>query len=225
MLDFIKRFKWFIIIPGVLGFVLFLGVNIHIHTNAQGLIEGDVVDVKPAQAAIVLGARALTEDVPSHIYEDRLLKGLELYQNGVVEKILVSGDNGQHSYDELNVARKYLLDREVPAEDIFLDHAGFNTFDTMYRARNIFGVDDAVIVTQKFHLPRAIFLAEAQGLDVQGYMADRMIYRDALRNQIRESLARIKAFGMVVLPYRSTYLGEPIDINGDGRQTWDEFTE
>jgi SanA protein len=150
---------------------------------------------------------------------------LELYQNGVVEKILVSGDNGQHSYDELNVARKYLLDREVPAEDIFLDHAGFNTFDTMYRARNIFGVDDAVIVTQKFHLPRAIFLAEAQGLDVQGYMADRMIYRDALRNQIRESLARIKAFGMVVLPYRSTYLGEPIDINGDGRQTWDEFTE
>ena len=117
--------------------------------------------------------------------------------------------------------RRYLQGRSVAAEDIFMDHAGFDTCDTMQRAARVFGVRSAVVVTQAFHLPRAVYLARASGLDAVGLEADRHRYRKAAMNHFRESIARVKSFGEIHLGLGPRFLGPPIPIDGDGHATWD----
>src|SRR3989338_7718288 len=133
-------------------------------------------EIDPAPVAIVLGAKVKTDGQPSDILRDRLLTAIDLYRAGSVEKILVSGDDGQVEYDEVNAMRLYLLSADVDPDDIFLDHAGFDTYDSMIRAQKVFGVTKAIIVTQAYHLPRALYLADAFGIDAQGVAADRQTY-------------------------------------------------
>jgi len=134
----------------------------------------------------------------------------------------VSGDNGQDGYDEVNAMRAYLLDAGVAPEDLFLDHAGFDTYDSAYRARHVFGVTDAIIVTQRYHLPRALYLADRVGIRAQGVSSDLQPYVKQAWFSARESLARVKAVGDVLFGAEPEYLGDPVDITGDGRVTWDE---
>lgn len=176
--------------------------------------------VETYQTAIVLGAKVNNDD-PSDILEDRLLTGLELYQDGKVEKILVSGDNGQIEYNEVGAMRDYLLEKGVSGEDIFMDHAGFDTYDTMYRAKEIFKVEDAIIVTQNFHLPRAIYIARALDIDAVGVSADRQTYVYIDLYERREKLAQVKAFLNVIFHSKPKFLGDPIPITGDGVESWD----
>jgi SanA protein len=151
---------------------------------------------------------------------DRLETGVELYRLGKVEKLLLSGDHGTVPYDEVNAMRTYVIERGVPPEDIFMDHSGFSTFDSMYRARDVFLVTDALVVTQDFHLPRAVYTARALGLEATGVSADRRPYRDTGRLAVREWLARCKAFlQLQVLNSRPRFLGPTIPITGDGRAT------
>ncbi len=179
-------------------------------------------ELEHAPIAIVLGAKVKPDGVPSDILGDRLLTAVDLYDRGLVDKLLLSGDDGQLEYDEVNAMRLFVLDHGVAPEDIFLDHAGFDTYDSMVRAREVFGISSAIVVTQDFHLPRALYLARAEGIDVQGVSADRQTYVGILRYRIREIPASTKAVLNVFFDIAPTYLGQPIDSTGDGQVTWDE---
>lgn len=181
-----------------------------------------VDNVAPAPIAIIFGARVKNDGTPSDILRDRLLTGIDLYDRRIVTKLLLTGDDGQIAYDEVNAMRVFVLDHGVAPSDVFLDHAGFDTFDSVVRASKVFGVTQAILVTQRYHLPRALYLAEAFGITAQGVSADRQTYRGMLRYEMRELLADIKAVFDVVFHTSPKYLGEPIDATGDGRATWDE---
>lgn len=214
-----KIFKWGIIFC-LLFFVSVVLINLEVKYKYSKYILAEDNDVT-AYTAIVLGARVYRDETLSHVYQDRVQTALELYQDGRVEKLLISGDHGREEYDEVNAAKDYLLEHGVESQDIFLDHAGFDTYDTMYRAKAIFQVKDAIIVTQEFHLPRAVYIARKLGLDAYGINADKRVYLSALRNDIRESLARVKAFFNIILKSKPKYLGDLIPITGDGQATWD----
>lgn len=174
-----------------------------------------------AQVVIVPGASVLRNGQPSDVLADRLLAAFDVYQAEKVDAILVSGDHGQDGYDEVNVMRTYLLELGVPPEDIFLDHAGFDTYDTMYRARHVFGVTSAVLSTQTFHLPRALYIGQAVGIGVQGVAAERQPYVKDAEFAFRERFANVKAYIDVIFGSEPAYLGATIDISGDGQTTWD----
>ncbi len=203
-----------------LVFLLFIFCIIDVLRFRSSIASIDLVDHAPV--AIVLGAKVKTDGSPSDILRDRLLTAIDLYETGLIEKILVSGDNGQMEYDEVNAMRVYLLAAEIDADDIFLDHAGFDTYNSMIRAREVFGVTKAIIVTQEYHLPRALYLADAFGIDAQGVAADRQSYLGMLRYETRELLADVKAIFDVTFHSAPHFLGDVIDITGDGRVTWDE---
>lgn len=179
-------------------------------------------DVPAASLIIVPGASVLASGKPSDILADRLTVAADLYAAGKADTILVSGDNGQDAYDEVNAMRVFLLNEGVAPENIFLDHAGFDTYDTMYRANRVFGVTDAIVVTQGYHLPRALFLASKLGIEAAGVPSDLQPYVKQDWFTFREMFARVKAFFEATFGAEPTYLGEPIDIEGDGRVTWDE---
>ena len=188
--------------------------------SARSHIVAGPQDAPAAKVAIVLGARVYTDGTPSPMLADRLAIGVELYKLGKVDKLLLSGDHGTTTYDELNVMLRYCLDRGVPDEDVFTDHAGFDTYDTMYRARDVFKVTDALVVTQGFHLPRAVYIARTLGLDATGVVADIQSYTGEWRFSLREWPARVKAFFQLhVTKPGPRFLGPAIPIDGDGRAT------
>ncbi len=188
---------------------------------AEGKTYREVASVPPRYTAIVLGAAA-PEGVPSSILEDRLRTALALYQAGKVQRFLLSGDHGKESYDETNVMKAWLQAQGVPDADLFLDHAGFRTLDTMGRAKAVFRVEDAVIVTQAFHLPRALFLADAFGIDAVGMAADLHTYSDARYNDTRERIARFVAWvDVAIIGRKPRLLGPELPITGDAKLTWD----
>jgi len=199
---------------------VWLGINLWIIVGTRSYRYEHVAFVPQRQTAIVLGALVYPSGRPSDILADRLDTAADLYLAGRVGKVLVSGDQGRAAYDEVNAMRRRLQDRGVRPEDIFMDHAGFDTCDTMQRARRVFGVNSAVIVTQAFHLPRAVYLARPCGLDAVGGEAGCRRYRHAARNHIRESLARVKSFAEIQLGVDPHHLGPRIPIDGDGRATW-----
>lgn len=134
----------------------------------------------------------------------------------------MTGDHGRRSYDEVNRMRRYAESCGVPAEDIFLNHAGFNTYDSVYRAKNIFRVDSAVVITQEFHLPRALYIARSLDLDAVGVPADKYRYAGVEQYYLREIPARLKAFLCVAAGVKPRFLGEVIPITGDARMTHDQ---
>ena len=149
----------------------------------------------------MLGARVLPDGTLSPMLADRVAQALALYRTGAVDRIIVSGDHGSWSYDEPGAMRDELLAHGVPARAVFTDHAGFDTWSTMRRAAEVFGVHSAIVVTQGFHLPRALFLARAAGLGTpQGVASDLQPYgRSGLAATVREAAARVKAVGSVAL--------------------------
>ncbi len=176
-------------------------------------------DAPVCDAVLVLGAKVYEDGTPSPSLADRLDRAIELYQMGKAPKIIASGDHGTAEYDEVNSMLDYLLAHGIPREDIFLDHAGFNTYDSLYRARDIFCVKSLLISTQDFHIGRAVYMGRRLGLDAWGVPTpDRQAYR--AYNQLRESLARVKAvLETDVLRRRPRYLGDAIPIWGDGTVT------
>ena len=201
--------------------IAFVVINIYIINSTKSQIFAIQDNVTARQTALLLGARVYDDGRLSHVMEDRALTAIQLYQSGKVDKILISGDHGTSGYDEVNTIKDYLINQNVPQENIFTDHAGFDTYDSIYRARDIFEVDSMIIVTQKFHLPRAVYIANSLGVKSIGVVADRREYRDKERNQIRESVARIKAFLNVILKAEPKFLGNKIPITGDSSNSWD----
>ena len=137
-------------------------------------------------------------------------------------KLLMSGDHGRVSYDEVNAMKQFAIDRGVPSEDVFMDHAGFSTYETMYRAKEVFAAKRVIIVTQKYHLYRAVYIAEQLGLEAYGVDSDLQSYIKQPYYNAREILARDKDFVKVIFKPKPTYLGEVIPISGSGDLTNDK---
>lgn len=192
-------------------------------TEDRILSAEDSAQLQDVDCILVLGA-GVHGTTLSHMLEDRVLTGIKLYELGSAPKLLMSGDHGQDDYDEVNAMKDYAKDKGVPSEDIFMDHAGFSTYESIYRARDIFQAKKIIIISQKYHLHRALFIADYLGLEAYGvdsqlrpYAADTNIY-----NTIREFLARNKEFIYVRLNPVPTFLGEAIPISGNGDSTNDK---
>jgi len=197
------------------------GVNAAVKSEASKYITS-VEDAPRADAILVLGARVYPNGSVSSILNDRLETALELERAGKSDRFIVSGDHGQVEYDEVNTMRSFLEERHIPRQHIFMDHAGFSTYESMYRARDIFQVRKVLIVTQQYHLMRAVYAARRMGLDAYGIASDKQSYRGMARFEAREVLARAKDFALVnVFKPKPTYLGDTIPISGDGRLTAD----
>ncbi|MCK9438783.1 YdcF family protein [Patescibacteria group bacterium] len=193
-------------------------INININRIGNNLCD---LDNTHKQAALVLGAKVWNNGNLSDIFRDRVKTAIELYNTGKVDKILVSGDHGQVEYDEVNTAKEYLLENNIKPEDIFLDHAGFDTYDSLYRAKEIFQADSLIVVTQDFHLPRALYIADKLEIDSCGVSADlQRYYGEDTRNR-REVLAKVKAWLNITFNSKPKYLGDVIPLSGSGLDTWD----
>ncbi|MDU1936218.1 MAG: ElyC/SanA/YdcF family protein [Clostridium sp.] len=173
-------------------------------------------------AIIVLGAGVREDGTPSDILTDRLSTSLDVLNLGVEGKLLLSGDHGREGYNEVGTMKDYILNNsDIKEKDIFLDHAGFSTYDSIYRAKDIFKVESAIIITNEYHLPRALYLAEKLGIDAYGYTSDKReyYYMDAYKK--REKIAQLKDFLFVnVLKPEPKFLGDSIPVNtSDGRDT------
>ena len=164
--------------------------------------------------AIVFGAGVWPGGQLSPVLEDRVYTGAQLYHAGKVQKLLMTGDNRTVDYNEPGHMREYALELGVPDEDIVLDYAGRRTYDSVYRARHIFRVDEAILVTQAYHLDRALFTAQALGLDVVGVSADRRDYSNITRYWWREVLATALAAVEVYITHPVPVLGEELPIFG-----------
>lgn len=175
-----------------------------------------------ADCILVLGAGVWEGDRPSAMLQDRLLRGVELYELGASDRMLMSGDHGRTDYDEVNVMKAFVIERGVPSEFVFMDHAGFSTYESMYRARDIFQARRVVIVTQEYHLYRALYIARAMGLEAYGVSAKPYTYAVQTYYDIREMLARAKDFFYVLFRPKPTYLGDAIPVSGNGNVTNDK---
>lgn len=176
---------------------------------------------QPAYDCVIVPGALVHEDgTPSGMLADRLDMAVKIYRSGVTDRILVSGDHGRPDYNEVGVMRQYLIDAGIPAEHIFMDHAGFDTYDTVYRAESIFGVKRALITTQDFHLPRALYIGVQLDLDLQGVDCGYSHTTANIYYTFREYPARVKAWlDCEILHISPTFGGEPIPISGDGRAT------
>lgn len=170
---------------------------------------------------MVLGCGA-ANGVPSDMLRDRLQRGVELYKNGASTKLLMSGDHGKEDYDEVNVMKNFAMENGVPDDDVFMDHAGFSTYESMYRAKEIFKVEKMLIVTQPYHLYRAVYDARKMGIDAYGTESMPNTYVMQKYNDAREFLARDKDFLWCIIKPEPTYLGDSIPVQGSGKLTNDK---
>ena len=204
--------------------IVVLGVNLYVKKSVQKNIISveDAVKLDNVDAIIILGAGVWNKDTPSPMLNDRLLQGIELYKLGASPKLLMSGDHGQVDYDEVNVMKNFAINAGADSKDIFMDHAGFSTYESVYRAKEIFGVHKVIIVTQGYHLYRALYLAKQLGIEAYGVASDQQVYNGQQNRELREILARNKDFVNAILKPKPTYGGEAIPINGNGNVTNDK---
>ena len=212
----------FIIIV-ILIILIILGINLYVKnsTKKQIVDNNDYSNLNDIDCIIVLGA-GIWGDKPSPMLEDRLLQAIELYKNNVSSKIIMSGDHGKQDYDEVNTMKDFAIEKGVPSENVFMDHAGFSSYESIYRAKEIFGAKKIVIVTQKYHLYRALYIANKLGIEAYGVGADPRQYVGATYRELREILARNKDFIKCIFKPKPTYLGETIPVSGNGDITNDK---
>ena len=217
--------KYKAVIFVVLGIVLLIGiaaVSLSVYmvkATEKNIFTADTFkNDEKADCILILGA-GVRDDKPKPMLRDRLLTGIELYKSGAAEKIIMSGDHGRADYDEVNVMRAFALEQGVRAEDIFLDHAGFSTYDSVYRAKNIFGAENIIIVSQKYHLYRALYISEKLDVKAAGVSANLNTYGGQLKRDIREIIARDKDFFKCIVKPEVEIMGDKIPLDGDGSIT------
>ena len=216
----IKKLTAAVLAAAAVCAVLVFGIDFYVKQKAKPYILTPEEAGEGYDCVLVLGC-GVWGDTPSHMLEDRLLEGISLCQSGASKKLLMSGDHGRKGYDEVNVMKKFAVDRGIPSEDVFMDHAGFSTYESMYRAKEIFKAEKILIVTQDYHLYRAIYDARALGLEAYGVASNPRSYGGQLYRDIREILARNKDFIYSIIKPEPTYLGEAIPVQGNGNLTND----
>ena len=203
--------------------IMMLSINFYVvnKTKSKIVTEKQAKELENVDCILVLGA-GIWGDKPSPMLEDRLLQGITLYNNQTSSKIIMSGDHGKEEYDEVNVMKDFAIEKGVKSEDIFMDHAGFSTYDSVYRAKEIFKAQKIIIVTQKYHLHRALYVAEKLGIEAYGAASDPREYRGQVVRELREVLARDKDFFKCIIKPEPTYLGDTIPVSGNGDATNDK---
>ncbi|AWH75008.1 hypothetical protein DCS32_12800 [Dokdonia sp. Dokd-P16] len=213
----LKHLKKFIAVA-LIGIILLIcgvyALSHHIESSTKDQTFTRSSKVPEVYTVIVLGASVRANGNLSTMLEDRVASALKLYNEGRVTRFLLSGDNGTASYNEPKAMKAYLMDKGVPEDDIFLDYAGFDTYDSMYRASSVFNVKEAIVVTQEFHLPRALYIANKLDLTYYGFVGDKRTYQRESANKRRELLANVKAFLELTINKEPTYLGPKIPIDG-----------
>lgn len=206
------------------GGIAVLGINSHVKRSTvdQILSPEEAAKLTDVDCILVLGCYVHDSGRPSDMLGDRLRRGIELYQCEASKKLLMSGDHGREDYNEVKAMKKEAMEAGIPSEDIFMDHAGFSTYESVFRARDVFAADKVIIVTQTYHLYRALYVANALGVEAYGVAADYHTYAGQGYRELREILARNKDFATSILKPNPTYLGEVIPVNGDGNVTNDE---
>ena len=210
-----------IIIAVVIVIILIINFFVKQSTKKQIIKNSEIKKLEDIDCIIVLGA-GIWENKPSPMLEDRLLEAISLYKNNVSDKIIMSGDHGKEDYDEVNVMKNFAIEKGIPSENIFMDHAGFSSYESIYRAKEIFKAKKIVIVTQKYHLYRSLYIANKLGLEAYGVGSDPRQYVGAFYRELREILARNKDFIKCIFKPEPTYLGEAIPVNGNGDITNDK---
>lgn len=203
--------------------VLVLSINFYVilSTKKQILKDSEYSNLKDIDCILVLGA-GVWGDRPSPMLEDRLNTAIMLYEEGIASKIIMSGDHGREDYDEVNIMKEYAIKKGIPSEDIFMDHAGFSTYDSIYRAKEIFEAENILIVTQEYHLYRALHIANSLDINAYGVNSDPRKYAGQVYREIREMIARNKDFVISIFKPKPKYLGEIIPVSGDGNLTNDK---
>ena len=219
-----KRLKKYLLWTLILGFVAALlpfGINAWVvqSTRKQILSAPEAAQLPDVDCILVLGCGVSASGQPSAMLADRLKRSVSLYNTGASPKLLMSGDHGRTDYDEVNVMKTYAVDAGIPSSNVFMDHAGFSTYESLYRTRDIFQAKKIIIVTQQYHLHRALYIANALGLEAYGVAADYRAYAGQARYDLREFLARNKDFFTSLFQPKPTYLGEAIPVSGDGNLT------
>lgn len=208
----------------LLGCCAVLGINGYVknHTSERILSPEDAAKLQDVDCILVLGCFVRDNGVPSDMLEDRLKRGVELYNLGAAPKLLMSGDHGQTDYDEVDAMKRYAVNAGIESQNVFMDHAGFSTYESIYRAVEVFQAKKIIIVTQEYHLYRALYIAEMFGLEAYGVSSDYRNYSNQTSRDFREVLARVKDFGTSIFKPKPTYLGDAIPISGDGNLTNDD---
>lgn len=220
LLVFFKKLIIFGFITGICAIICAVSINLRvIQVSNENIISVEKASSIKADCILVLGAGVLGNSRPSNMLEDRLLKSIVLYKAGISNRLLMSGDHGRDNYNEVKVMKNFAIAAGVPSENIFMDHAGFSTYESMYRAKSIFKAKKVIIVTQRYHLYRAVYIARKLGMEAYGVASDQRVYAGQSYRDVREVLARIKDFLNCIITPEPKYLGEEIPITGDGDVT------
>lgn len=196
-----------------------LSIYVKASTQDKIISAKDAAQLADVDCVLVLGCLVRADGTPSDMLSDRLTRGIELYQAGVAPKVLMSGDHGKADYDEVGTMKQVAVDAGIDSADVFLDHAGFSTYDSLFRAKEIFGADKIVIVTQEYHLYRALYIAEQLGIEAYGVASDYHTYVGQTARDLREILARAKDWAVTLFKPAPAYLGDPISLEGNGDTT------
>ena len=207
----------------ILGLGVVYGISDYMerHTVGRILSSGEAQKLD-ADCILVLGCRVHEDGSPSLMLADRLEKGIELYQSGASARLLMSGDHGRSEYDEVNTMKAFAVEQGVPSEAVFMDHAGFSTYDSIYRAKDVFQAEKIIVVSQEYHLSRALYIAERLGLDAYGVAAADISYQGATYRSLREAAARGKDFLLAWVQPQPKFLGEAVPVSGNGDLTNDK---
>lgn len=221
------RFLGILLLLGLIGGIIVLGINLWVTGSVKDriLTQEQASQLEDVDCIIVLGCLVRDDGTLSHMLEDRLKQGVALYDLDAAPKLLMSGDHGRTGYDEVDAMKRYAVNAGVASDAVFMDHAGFSTYETLYRAKEIFCADKVIIVTQGYHLYRALYIAKALGIEAYGVPSDYRTYAGQLSRDIREVLARTKDFAYTIFKPEPTYLGETIPIWQSGELTHDENSD
>lgn len=213
----INRMIKIMIIGIIILMIAIFSLNIYVVNNTKNEIvkEENVSNIEGVDCILILGA-GIWGDKPSPMLEDRLKEGIVLYKQGTTKKIIMSEDHSREDYDEVKIMKEYAESEGVPSEDIFMDHAGFSSYDSVYRAKEIFGVQKMIIVTQKYHLYRSLYIAKKLGIEAYGIESNLRTYPGQVFREIREILARDKDYFKCIMKPEASIMGEKISLDGSG---------
>lgn len=214
-----KKILKYLLVLIILWIVSILMINLYVLNFSEGKIISDINNLEQTNVWLVFWAKVMKTWIPSDILKDRLKVAIEAYKKNKINKIIVSGDNSLEKYDEPTSMKNYLVENGVLKDDIYLDYAWFDTYDTLYRARDIFWVDNIVLFTQEFHLKRALYIWEGLGIKTIWVSTNLQIYiYDDYYNR-REVLARVKAFlNVEILKSKPKFLGNKIDMSNPQKE-------
>ena len=218
---FSKLLKYFLVfLILMIGLLIIINLIIILTTKDNIITPEEAKEQNNIDCILILGA-GIRGNYPSPMLEDRLKQGIYLYNEKVSTKIIASGDHMNQDYDEVNVMKDYLVGHKIPSQDVFMDHAGISTYDSIYRAKYIFNVKKMIIVTQEYHLHRALYIANSLGIEAYGVSSNLREYANQEKRDFREVFARVKDFIQSIFKPESTYLGEEISLQGNGDITND----